>query len=200
MPDDPSGMERASPELSKRLQTLLSEIQSLVNQGVEHSRYEFKRSASLSRDDFDDRLDFIKLVQGVANCESSLERYVVIGGDPEEKQFYPVTNADEFDPARITPILEKYFDPVPNLEVFNHLQTDSGNPLVIVVFSPVQNRPIVIKTEGKKQDGKTRLQVGDIWIKKGTGLHLATRDDLDLMYHQRMEGSRRPGKKTIQAL
>ena len=187
MPDDPNGKEASPPELSERVKNLLTEIQSLVKQGVEHSRYEFKRSASLSRDDFDDRLDFIKLVQGVANSESSLERYVVIGADPRDKQFYPVANAAEFDQARVTPIFEKYFDPLPNVEIFNNLHTDSGGALIVIIFNPEQNRPIVIKTEGKKQDGKTRLQVGDIWIKKGTGLHLSTRDDLDLMYRQRME-------------
>ena len=187
MPDDPNGKEASPPELSERLENLLSEIQALVKQGVEHSRYEFKRSASLSRDDFDDRLDFVKLVQGIANSESSLERYVVIGADPKDKQFYPVANAVEFDQARVTPIFEKYFDPVPNVEIFNNLHTDSGHALIVIIFNPEQNRPIVIKTEGKKQDGKTRLQVGDIWIKKGTGLHLSTRDDLDLMYRQRME-------------
>jgi hypothetical protein len=38
-----------------------------------------------------------------------------------------------------------------------------------------------------KTDGKIRLQVGEIWIKKGTALQLATRADFDLMYRQRME-------------
>ena len=126
MPDDSNGKEAPPPALSERLKSCLTEIQSLIRQGVEHSRYEFKRAASISRDDFDDRLDFIKLIQGVANSESSLERYVVIGADPKDKQFYPVTNPAEFDHARITPIFEKYFDPVPNVEIFNNLQTDSG--------------------------------------------------------------------------
>jgi hypothetical protein len=100
MVDDPVQDETSPPPLSQRLQSCLTEIQSLIRQGVEHSRYEFKRAASISRDDFDDRLDFIKLIQGVANSESSQERYVVIGADPKDKQFYPVTNSAEFDQAR----------------------------------------------------------------------------------------------------
>ena len=187
MPDNPDGKETSPPGLSERLKNCLTEIQSLIKQGVEHSRYEFKRSTSLSRDDFDDRLDFIKLIQGVANAESSQERYIVVGADPADQQFYPVTNAAEFDQARVTPILEKYLDPVPNIEIFNNLHTDSGDALIVIIFNAVQNRPIVIKTEAKKPDGKTRLQVGDIWIKRGTGLQLITRADLDLMYRQRME-------------
>jgi len=62
MPDNPDGKETSPPGLSERLKNCLTEIQSLIKQGVEHSRYEFKRSTSLSRDDFDDRLDFIKLL------------------------------------------------------------------------------------------------------------------------------------------
>lgn len=45
----------------------------------------------------------------------------------------------------------------------------------------------MVKTEGKKKDGKTRLQVGEVWLKKGTALQIASRTDLDLMYRQRME-------------
>jgi hypothetical protein len=56
-----------------------------------------------------------------------------------------------------------------------------------LIFSAVQSRPIMVKTESQKVDGKVRLQVGDIWIKKGTALQRASRSDIDLMYRQRME-------------
>jgi hypothetical protein len=187
MVDEPNDKQVSPPALSERLQKCLVEIQTLVRQGVEHPSFEFKRTASLAREDLDDRLDFIKFLQGVANSEASEERCVVIGADPTEKQFYAVTNAAEFDPARVSPVLAKYLDPVPNIEIFNNLQTDDGRPLVVFIFNAVQPRPIVVKTEGKKADGKTRLQVGDIWIKKGTALQLISRVDLDLMYRQRME-------------
>lgn len=127
------------------------------------------------------------MIQGVANSEASEERFVVIGAAPDEKRFYAVANTANFDAARVSPILAKYLDPLPNLELFNNLQTDDGLPLVVLIFSAVQPRPIMVKTEGQKVDGKTRLQVGDIWIKKGTALQRASRSDLDLMYRQRME-------------
>lgn len=154
---------------------------------MEHSRYEFKRSASLGKDDLDERWDFIKFIQGVANCDVLEERYIVIGADPREKQFYAVSNCTEFDAARVAPILEKYLDPVPQLEIFNNIQTDAGDTLVLFIFSAVQPRPIMVKTEGKKVDSKVRLQVGEIWVKRGTALQLATRADIDAMYRQRME-------------
>ena len=187
MVDEPNDRQGTPPALSERLQKCLVEIQTLVRQGVEHPRFEFKRTASIAREDLEDRLDFIKFLQGVANSETSEERYVVIGADSNEKQFYAVENAAEFDLARVLPVLAKYLDPVPNIEVFNNLQMEDGKPLVVFIFDAVQPRPIMVKTEGKKADGKTRLQVGDIWIKKGTALQLISRADLDLMYRQRME-------------
>ena len=186
MAEDPNDKQGLLP-LSERLQNCLGEIQSLVRQGVEHARFEFKRAASPTREDLDDRLDFIKFVQGVANSEVSEERFVVIGADPTEKQFYSVTNATDFDPARLSPILAKYLDPIPSIEVFNNLQTDDGHRLVVLIFSAIQPQPIMVITEGQKVDGKTRLQVGDIWIKKSTSLRRASRSDIDLMYQQRME-------------
>ena len=96
-------------------------------------------------------------------------------------------NADEFDAANLSSVLTKYLDPPPRFQVFNHLQTDAGESFVLFVLDANQPRPIVIKTEGQRQDGKTRLQVGEIWIKRGTALCLASRADIDLMYKERVE-------------
>jgi hypothetical protein len=187
MAQDSKDKESPPVALSDRLQKCIAEIQSLVQQGVEHSRYEFKRTASLGKDDLDERWDFIKFIQGVANCDVLEERYIVIGADTKEKRFYPVGNSAEFDPARIAPILAKYLDPIPQLDIFNNLQTDAGEAFVLFIFNAVQPRPIIVKTEGKKADGKVRLQIGEIWVKKGTALQLVTRADIDAMYRQRME-------------
>jgi hypothetical protein len=179
--------EEPQAALSERIAEYIQEIQSLITQGIEHPRFEFKRLSSISRDNLDDRLDFIKLLQGVANAEIPGERCIIIGGDPKEKLFYPVTNTAEFDQATVSTVVAKYLDPSPRFQVFNNLQTDDGHPFVLFVLDANQPRPIVVKTEGKKADGKTRLQIGDIWIKKGTALQLAARADLDLMYQLRME-------------
>jgi len=187
MATQPDDKQAAPAPLSERLQNYLTEIQSLVRQGVEHPRNEFKRATSIAREDLDDRLDFLKLLQGVANAEVLEERFIVIGADPTQRAFHPLANAADFDPARVTPVLAKYFDPLPQLEIFNNLQTDDGHSIVVLILNAVQPRPIIVKTEGQRSDGKIRLQVGDIWIKKGTALQLATRDDLDAMYRQRME-------------
>jgi hypothetical protein len=175
--------------LSVRIEEFRREIQTLVIQGVEHPRFEFKRSCSIVRENLEDRLDFIKLVQGVANADVTGERCIVIGADPKEKKWFTVSNGDEFDGATVSSVIAKYLDPVPRFQVFNNLQTDDGQPFVLFVLDADQPRPIVVKTEGPipKSSGKVGLQIGQIWIKRDTGLQLATRSDLDAMYRLRME-------------
>jgi hypothetical protein len=175
------------PALSDRIKEFCREVQRLIAQGIEHPQFEFKRSCSISRENLDDRLDFIKLLQGVANAEIASERCIVIGADPKTKSFHPVANSAEFDHATVDSILTKYLDPMPQFEVFNNLQTEDGHPFVLFVLAADQPRPVVVTTEGRRTDGKTRLQIGDIWIKRGTALQLATRDDLEQMYKVRME-------------
>ena len=51
----------------------------------------------------------------------------------------------------------------------------------------LKHQLLIVNRPEAKTDGKIRLQVGEIWIKKGTALQLATRADFDLMYRQRME-------------
>ena len=59
MPEVKQGSEQ--PErLSERIEHYRREIQYLVQQGGEQPQYEFKRAVSLSRENLDDRLDFVK--------------------------------------------------------------------------------------------------------------------------------------------
>jgi len=187
MAQAPGEKQEAEATLSDRIQAFRREIQSLVAQGAEHPRFEFKRSCSIIRENLDDRLDFVKLLQGIANSSANAERCIVIGADPKAKEFCPVSNFAEFDWAAVSALAEKYLDPVPQFEVFNNLQTDAGVTFVLIVLGAVQPQPVLIKTEGAKADGKTRLRVGEIWIKRGTALQTATRADLNSMYRQQME-------------
>ena len=187
MAEAPEQKQEVEATLSIRVEAYRVEIQSLVNNGVEHPRFEFKRECSIQRENLEDRLDFIKLMQSIANAELAAERCIIIGADPKEKSFYPVTNATEFDAAAVSDILGKYLDPVPRFEVFNGLQTDDAKSFVLIILDAVQPRPIVIKTEGHRPDGKVRLRVGEIWIKKDTGTKIASRADIESIYRLQME-------------
>jgi hypothetical protein len=182
-----SEQNKAVPaSLSDRIETHRKEAQSLLKQGGEQPRYEYKRSATLSRENLEDRLDFVKLVQAVANSEISGERCIVIGGDPKEKKFYPVANAEEFDAANLSKILSSYLDPMPLFQSYR-VTSDDGEPFVLVVLERNQPRPIVVIKQGQTEKGKTRLEEGDIWIKKNTNTVRASRADIDSMYRVKSE-------------
>lgn len=167
--------------LAERFDHYCAEVQQIVTRGIEHPRFELKRSATISREQLADRLDFVKLIQGVANAHIAEERFIVVGADQKERKFFNVQNAAEFDPANLSQILSKYLDPQPRLEVFNNARAESGESYVLIVIGPAQPRPILTVTEGKS-DKRTHFGVGNIWIKKDTSLQLATRADLDEMY------------------
>jgi hypothetical protein len=172
--------------LADRVRKYRVSIEAVVKLGVEHQQYEFKRIATLKKDALADRLDFVKLVQGMANAHSDQERFIVIGADQAGKRFESITNQNEFDPANVQQILSKYLDPVPEIEVFNSLQTDAGESYVLIVISPDQPRPVICATEGVS-GSKTHFVVGDIWIKQGTSLARPVKSDLDRMYDKRID-------------
>lgn len=177
-----SGQENRSPiTLAERFDRYRVAVQQVVERGIEHSSYELKRTVTISKDNLADRLDFVKLIQGLANAHIAEERFVVIGADQKERKFYNVANADDFDPATLSQIIAKYLDPPPRLEVFNNIRADGGESYVLIVVGPEQPRPIIAITEGKS-DKRVHFNVGNIWIKKDTSLQFATRADLDQMY------------------
>jgi len=79
--------QKESSQLSERIQKYRAEVQSLVQQGGEQPRFEFKRTTSLKREHLEERFSFIKLLQGLANAEIDGDRCIVIGADPKEKKF-----------------------------------------------------------------------------------------------------------------
>ena len=92
----------------------------------------------------------------------------------------------DFDPATLSKIFEKYLDPAPRFEAFNSLTTEAGERYILIVLGPEQPRPVVVVTEATS-DGRTYLRAGDIWVKKDTGLRMATRADLEAMYEKRID-------------
>ena len=131
---------RAPITLAERFDRYCAEVEQIVSRGIEHPRFELKRSATIARDKLADRLDFVKLIQGMANAHMNDERFIVIGADQKERKFYHVEHANEFDPANLSQILSKYFDPQPRLEVFNNVQAQSGESYVLIVIGPEQPR------------------------------------------------------------
>ncbi len=173
--------------LSERLNHYRLEAQQIVAAGAEHPRWELTRQASLNKNQIEERADFVKLVQGIANAHLREERVLVIGADQENRVFQAVTNTTEFDPARVSDVLERYLSPKPALEVFNSLQTDEGIPFVLLVFAPQQPRPVVGSSGIQDGKGNNLFRKGEIWVKEGTGLRIAAPEDISAMVEERIQ-------------
>ena len=167
--------------LPERFDTYSKDIEGIVLRGIEQPACELKRSVTLSKDDLTDRLDFVKLIQGLANSHSGTECLIVVGADQKDKKFFEVANAADFDPAKLSPILAKYLAPEPVYEVFNDMRASTGERYVLIVLNQLQPRPIMALVDGKTSD-KVHFRPGEIWIKHNTGLRPAMKADLDLMY------------------
>lgn len=176
----------ASLSLPQRFDEYSRTVEGIVLRGIEHPACELKRVVILSKGDLADRLDFVKLFQGLANSHTSTECLIVIGADQRERKFFEVENASEFDAARLSPILSKYLSPEPHYEVFTDMRATSGERYVLIVLNPVQPRPIMALVQGETE-AKTHFRPGEIWIKHNTGLKTATKADLDRMYEPFIE-------------
>jgi len=172
--------------LTQRVDRYKAEVEGIVARGIEHPNCELKRLATPSGGTLADRAEFIKLVQGLANADLDEERLIVVGADQRQRRFFDVDNARDFDPATLSKIFEKYLDPAPRFEAFNSLTTETGERYILIVLGPEQPRPVVVVTEATS-DGRTYLRAGDIWVKKDTGLRMATRADLEAMYEKRID-------------
>jgi hypothetical protein len=72
---DPTPPNTAS--LPERFDGFGKTVEGIVLRGIEHPACELKRCVTLSKDDLTDRLDFIKLLQGLANSPAGTECLIV---------------------------------------------------------------------------------------------------------------------------
>lgn len=173
--------------LPDRVRRYCVDAQRLVATGTEHPCWELTRQASFAKGHVEQKADFLKFVQGMANAHLREERILVIGADQKNKVFLPVNNVAEFDAATVSAFLERYLSPKPIFEVFNSLQTEDGVPFVLLVFGPQQARPVVGNAGIQDGKGNVLFRKGDIWVKEGTGLRVATPEDIAAMVAERIE-------------
>src|SRR5579863_8247383 len=138
----PTDANKSPVTLAERFDAYQFQVEQIVTRGIEHPNCELKRSATISRGSLPDRLDLVKLIQGLANAHLAEERFIVVGADQKERKFYDVVNAAEFDPAKLSQVISKYLDPQPRIEVFNNVRAEGGQSYVLIVLSPDQPCPI----------------------------------------------------------
>ena len=67
-------IDRAPVTLADRFDAYRIDIEGIVTRGIEHANYELKRSATISKDNLADRLDFVKLDPGPAQMPVERKR------------------------------------------------------------------------------------------------------------------------------
>lgn len=177
----------APESLARRADHYRSEVEKVVRTVGEHPLYELKRSCDLSN--LFQKIEFVKDIQSIATSRIEYEKYMVIGADDATKTFAPVSNAAEFDEARLRQLLERYLHPCPQFEVFN-LKTSDDVPFVLLVIGRQKTRCILARTTVPGSDLKPGLLLreGDLWTKgDSTGKRLARREDWDEIYEEFIE-------------
>lgn len=130
----------------------------------EHPECELKRE--WRRDTHYHKAEFVKDFQSIANSSIPMERekYLVVGADETTRTIIGCNHAD-YDKAGIRQLLETYLDPVPEFEVLR-LTSSAGQDFVIIRIPHQPNRPFITKA-AIRDNNKTYLEQGEIWIKPG---------------------------------
>jgi hypothetical protein len=164
-------------------------VERVVTEIGEHPEYEMKRACSLQS--LPEKLELVKDIQSIATSRIDTEKYLVIGADEKLRAFCPISNANDFDEARIRQMLDKYLSPIPAFEVF-HLESSGGCRFILFVI-PKQRRTIVARVTVSTDDPKDMkprllLREGDLWTKgASTGKRLAKAEDWDEIYEEIIE-------------
>jgi hypothetical protein len=153
--------EESALDRVKRIRDYVEEMIALVS---EHPECELKRE--WRRDTLYHKAEFVKDFQSIANSSIPVDRekYLVVGADEATKTIIGCNHAD-FDEAAMRQVLETYLDPVPEFEVLR-LTSSSGHDFVIVRIPHQPNRPFIVKAPIRDND-KTYLEQGELWIKPG---------------------------------
>ncbi len=125
-----------STSLSDRAARYREEIEKVVTQVGEHPLCEMKRACSLQS--LADKIEFVKDIQSIATSRIQSEKFLIIGADETAKAFYAVQNQAELDEATMRQVLDKYLDPIPDIEVFK-LASSEGSPFILIVIPETEN-------------------------------------------------------------
>lgn len=118
------------------------------------------------RDTPHNKAEFVKDVQAIANSAiaEGKEKYIVVGANEKSKVIDGCSHSD-FDDADLRTILENHLDPVPEFEVLR-LQSSQEKDFVVVRIPHQPNRPFVVRASIREQN-RTHLEEGQIWLKPG---------------------------------
>ena len=160
-------------------------LQSLDGQDIENNKIECK-SKWWNLKSLSGLNEFLKDTCAIVNT-FGLDGFIIIGYNDKTKEFSDSQFSDSEckDNAEIRHLLIKHVDTVFDLNTFD---IDlNGNKLSILHIPPSIEKPHVLKVY--KQENKsgvgTREEFNKIYIRKNSANHVASKNDIDIMYYDR---------------
>ncbi len=125
------------------------------------------------------KYDILKDMVAFVNANSESDSYIIFGITDETREVCGITTK-RIDVSTFNELIETNIEPYFSVEYkeFEHL----GKTLAYIKIPKQNNQPYVVKRDVQKT---TRLNKGDIFIRRGTATTKASRNDLDSFYLQR---------------
>lgn len=161
---------------------LQEHIRKLISLDNENSKIEFKRTLDISTKE--NKAELIKDVIAIANSELINDPigYYIIG--VEHKQFFDISSLQLDDATLQQVINSKCYKPVDFQYRQIHIQ---GRTIGVIVIPKSGERPHLVSRDYFDSHGNKLLQKGTCFIRKGSSTDIATREDLDSMYDERIQ-------------
>ncbi|MEZ4776958.1 MAG: ATP-binding protein [Bacteroidia bacterium] len=164
-------------------------VRSYINQSLaglkkENNNFDFKRKwydLSMTNGIY----EFLKDVSAMANTIGG-DSYIVIGYDEDKNKFYPTRFEDSKlnDVNELMGIIAKHID---RAFIIDHFEIEyENNPLSVIYIPNSHDKPHVIRMHIQEDsNGNKKTFEQRIYLRNSTGTKLASRADLDLIYHDR---------------
>jgi len=160
---------------------LREHVKKLIELDNEDSKIDFKRTIDITSRY--GKAELIKDITAIANSEpvSDPIGYYIIG--VSNKQLFDISHLN-IDDATLQQIVNSVSDK-PVRFLYKQIKINDVEVGVIVVPKSIE-RPHVISEDYFDETGRKLLSKGVSYIRKGSSTYVALRDDLDLMYEERI--------------
>lgn len=158
--------------------------QAVAGADIENNKFDFKRKW-YDLKSHQQKAEFLKDVSSIANTFGP-DGFIVIGFDDKTKEFHPARFKDSNlnDISELSAIINSSIDRIFEINCFDF--DIEGHLITILHIPPSITKPHVIRAHRIFKDGvEHRVDPHRIFVRKGSGTQIASKDDLELMYYDR---------------
>ena len=148
----------------------------LIEDEKENSIIDFKKEY------YKDNYDLVKDVAAFANTTTDTEKFIVFGVT-DSHEMLGISSSELVDVSTVNDLVNQYIEPFIDIEIgsFEYKNISIGYLAIL----PTNNKPYLIKKQFGL--GKSTVQEGTIFIRKGASNFRANRSDIDLMYKNKIQ-------------